>query len=118
MSGRRRNSESLAVAGSTQDRSIPVDPKQALRHRLGSYSQHAMKPSMSDQPGRIPEWRDVDAATFRDEIVPRYRPAVLRGLVAKWPAVQRARTSFQAIGQYLSAFDKGGAVDVIIMPPH
>jgi hypothetical protein len=55
---------------------------------------------------------------FRDEIVPRYRPAVLRGLVAQWPAVQRARTSFQAIGQYLSAFDKGSAVDVIIMPPH
>jgi hypothetical protein len=42
----------------------------------------------------------------------------LRGLVAQWPAVQRARTSFQAIGQYLSAFDKGSAVDVIIMPPH
>jgi hypothetical protein len=77
-----------------------------------------MKPSMSDQPGPIPEWRDVDAETFRDEIVPRYRPAVLRGLVAQWPAVQRARTSFQSIGQYLSAFDKGGAVDVIIMPPH
>ena len=73
---------------------------------------------MSDQPGRIPEWRDVDAATFRDEIVPRYRPAVLRGLVAQWPAVQRARASFQSIGQYLNTFDKGGAVDVIIMPPH
>jgi hypothetical protein len=77
-----------------------------------------MKPSMSDQPGRIPEWRDVDPAMFRDEIVPRYRPAVLRGLVAQWPAVQRARTSLQSIGQYLSGFDKGSAVDAIIMPPH
>ena len=77
-----------------------------------------MNPSTNNEPGRIPEWRDVDAATFRNEIVPRYRPAVLRGLVEQWPAVQRARTSFQSIGQYLSAFDKGGAVDVIIMPPH
>lgn len=72
---------------------------------------------MNDEPGRIPEWRDVDAATFRNEIIPRYRPAVLRGLVEHWPAVQRARRSFQSIVQYLSAFDKGGAVDVIIMPP-
>src|SRR5437762_13712468 len=71
-----------------------------------------------NEPARISEWHDVDAATFREEIVPAYRPAVLRGLVAQWPAVQRARTSIQAIGQYLSAFDKGGAVDVIIMPPH
>jgi len=76
-----------------------------------------MKPSTTE-PGRISEYRDVDAATFREEIVPRYRPAVLRGLVAQWPAVQRARTSIQSIGQYLSAFDKGGAVDVMMMPPH
>src|SRR2546426_12841430 len=77
-----------------------------------------MKSSMNDQPGRIPEWRGVDAAIFREEIVPRYQPAVLRGLVAQWPAVQRARISFQSIGQYIRAFDNGSAVDVIIMPPH
>ncbi|HEY2968104.1 MAG TPA: cupin-like domain-containing protein [Casimicrobiaceae bacterium] len=75
-----------------------------------------MKTSTTE-PGRISEYRDVDAATFRDEIVPGYRPAVLRGLVADWPAVRRARTSIQSIGQYLSAF-KGGAVDVMMMPPH
>jgi hypothetical protein len=55
---------------------------------------------------------------FRDEIVPKYRPAVLRGLVSHWPAVQRARISFQSIGQYISAFDNGSVVDVLIMPPH
>src|SRR5438046_10545131 len=76
-----------------------------------------MKPSTTE-PGRISEYRDVDAATFREEIVPRYGPAVLRGLVAQWPAVQRARTSMHSIGQYLSAFDKGGAVDAMMMPPH
>ena len=72
---------------------------------------------MNDEPGRIPEWRDVDAATFRNEIVSRYRPAVLRGLVEHWPAVEHARTSFQSIGRYLSTFDKGATVDLIIMPP-
>jgi Cupin-like domain len=77
-----------------------------------------MKPTMSDEPGRIPEWRDVDAATFRESIVPRYRPAVLRGLVAHWPAVQHGKASIPAIGQYLREFDKGSAVDFIIMPPH
>ena len=71
-----------------------------------------------NEPARISEWHDVDAATFREEIVPRYGPAVLRGLVAQWPAVQRARTSMHSIGQYLSAFDKGGAVDAMMMPPH
>jgi hypothetical protein len=76
-----------------------------------------MKASMNDEPGRIPEYRSVDATTFRNEIVPRYRPAVLRGLLEQWPAVQHARASFQSIGRYLSAFDKGATVDLIIMPP-
>src|SRR5712691_2474163 len=118
----RRPSGGRAVRCCSKD--PPVEPGSGLLTRsarcgsiVGACAPHANKPSMSE-PGRIPEWRDVDAATFRDEIVPGYRPAVLRGLVAHWPAVQRARTSIQSIGQYLSAFDKGGAVDVIIMPPH
>lgn len=73
---------------------------------------------MIDERQAIPEWHDVDAATFRNDIVPRYRPAVLRGLVGRWPAVRHARTSIPSIGQYLRAFDKGGVVDVIMMPPH
>src|SRR2546430_16485257 len=72
---------------------------------------------MSDQPGLIPEYRGVDATTFRNEIVPRYRPAVLRGLIEQWPAVQHARISLQSIGRYLSEFDNGAAGDLIIMPP-
>lgn len=73
---------------------------------------------MIDERQAIPEWHDVDAVTFRNDIVPRYRPAVLRGLVGRWPAVRHARTSIPSIGQYLRAFDKGGMVDVIMMPPH
>lgn len=72
---------------------------------------------MSDELRRIPERRDVDAATFRNDVVPQYRPAVLRGLVAQWPAVRHARKSPQALGEYLNAF-KGSTVDVLMMPPH
>ena len=72
---------------------------------------------MTQEPQRIPEWRDVDEATFRDEIVPRYRPAVLRGLAAHWPAVRHARESAESIDRYLRGFSNGGMVDMIMMPP-
>ena len=72
---------------------------------------------MTQELQRIPEWRDVDEATFRDKIVPRYRPAVLRGLVAHWPAVRHARESAESIDRYLRGFSNGGMVDMIMMPP-
>ena len=73
---------------------------------------------MNPELSPISEWRDVDEATFRDRIVAQYRPAVLRGIVAQWPAVQHARDSGESLGRYLRAFDKGSAVDVLMMPPH
>ncbi len=65
----------------------------------------------------IPEWRDVDAATFRREIVTAYRPAVLRGFVSDWPAVRHALKAPDAVCDYLARFDNGSAVDVIRTPP-
>src|SRR5689334_14029981 len=73
---------------------------------------------MSLQPRPIGEWRGVDEATFRNEIVPQYRPAVLRGVVADWPAVRHAMESAASIDRYLRGFGKGAPVDTIIMPPH
>jgi hypothetical protein len=73
---------------------------------------------MTPQPAGIREWRDVDAAVFRDRIVPLYQPAVLRGVVASWPAVRHARASAESVCRYLDAFDQGAAVDVLVMPPH
>jgi hypothetical protein len=66
----------------------------------------------------IREWGDVDEATFRDEIAPLYQPAVLRGLVADWPAVRHAGESAESIDRYLRRFAKGNPVDTLIMPPH
>lgn len=64
----------------------------------------------------IPEWRDVDVGKFRREIATRYVPAVLKGFVADWPAVRVGMQSAQAMAGYLSAFDKGGEVDVLMAP--
>jgi hypothetical protein len=68
-------------------------------------------------PSKTPEWRDVDLATFRDEIVPRDRPAVLRGLAAHWPVVQAAARSPQAFYDYIRARDLGQPTQTFIAPP-
>jgi hypothetical protein len=64
-----------------------------------------------------PEWRDVDPEQFRAEIVPRRRPAVLRGFAAQWPAVLAARDSARGAGDYLRRFDSGKPVPMFLGPP-
>ena len=63
------------------------------------------------------EWLDVDAATFRNEIVPRNEPAVLRGLIKHWPAVQAGLRSAAALCDYLRGFDRGGEVETLVGDP-
>jgi hypothetical protein len=65
---------------------------------------------------QIPEWSNVDAAKFRAEILPRYQPAVLRGIARHWPAVGHALHSPEAISRYLHGFDSGKPVDVLMIP--
>lgn len=68
-------------------------------------------------PKPIEEWRGVDETVFREEIVTRYRPAVLRGLVSHWPAVQAASRGAAEASRYLTDLDNGHPVDAILMPP-
>ena len=63
------------------------------------------------------EWRDVDVRAFREEVATRYEPAVLRGVVAEWPAVRQAIASPAGFCSYLAAMDTGSEVDVLRMPP-
>jgi len=70
-----------------------------------------------EKPRSIPEWHGVDARKFREEIVNRFRPAVLRGLVAAWPAVRAAQKSHEEVARYLAGFDNGSPVDAILIPP-
>ena len=65
----------------------------------------------------IPEFPNVDAATFHQEIVPLHRPVVMRGIVRHWPVVERALRSPDAVCSYLKAFDTGVDVNAIMLPP-
>jgi hypothetical protein len=66
---------------------------------------------------KTPEWRNVDLATFRSEIITRDRPAILKGLISHWPVVGAARTSPQALYDYLRARDTGAATPAFLAPP-
>jgi hypothetical protein len=57
-----------------------------------------------------PEWRNVDPAIFRNEIMPRSEPAVLRGLVRDWPAAAEFARSPRAFCDYVGRFDRGAPV--------
>lgn len=63
------------------------------------------------------EWRNVDLETFRNEIVPLDRPAVLKGLVSHWPVVQAAARSPQAFYDYIRARDAGVPTSIFVGPP-
>lgn len=49
----------------------------------------------------VPEFHHVDRELFAEKIVPAARPAVLRGCVADWPAVQAANESDEAMAEFL-----------------
>ena len=49
----------------------------------------------------VREWHNVEPLIFHRDIEPLNRPAVLRGLAARWPAVAKARESPQALARYL-----------------
>ena len=49
----------------------------------------------------VPEYHDIDRERFEREIQPLGRPAVLRGLCAGWPAVERAREGDDSLAGYL-----------------
>ncbi len=72
---------------------------------------------MTTQLARVPQWQSVDEHCWRTEILPAYRPAVLKGFVRHWPAVAQAQRSPQDIAGYLVGMDNGHAVDALMTPP-
>lgn len=63
----------------------------------------------------IREFPNSDDDTIRREVIGSGRPAVLRGLVSAWPAVNMQ--SPHAVVQYLRRFDSGSPVDAIMTAP-
>ena len=66
---------------------------------------------------KIKEWQNVDRAMFEAEIFPANQPAVLRGLVRNWPAVQAAQQSRTRVVDYLKRCDAGGTVSAMVAAP-
>ncbi|MES2442710.1 MAG: cupin-like domain-containing protein [Pseudomonadota bacterium] len=65
----------------------------------------------------VPEYHGIDRARFEAEIVPPARPAILRGLVAGWPAVQAGRDSAEAFAAYLRSQANDTAAEAWFGPP-
>jgi hypothetical protein len=63
------------------------------------------------------EWRNVDLKTLRGEIIPRDRPAVLKGLVEHWPIVRASAESDTALYNYIRARDQGRPVRILVGKP-
>lgn len=64
----------------------------------------------------LPEWRDVDADIFETRIRSSARPAVLRGLVGHWPAVEAGRGGASEIADYLLSMYSGVPVPLFDAP--
>ena len=67
--------------------------------------------------GSVAEFHGVDRALFNNEIETRHEPAILRGLVADWPAVQAGRQSTGALVDYLSTRDNRATVRAFVGEP-
>lgn len=72
------------------------------------------KPAM---PKPMPEWRNVDRRIFQEEIEPLRQPAVMRGLVAHWPLVQKSLEGPVAAYEYLRVFNPGSEVEYLAGMP-
>ena len=66
---------------------------------------------------QVPECRDVDAAAFARDIIPGYRPVVLKGLVKDWPAVTAGAASPAQAIEYIAGFYRGAPVEAFVGPP-
>ena len=78
----------------------------------------AIEMSLSEyQLPHVREWHGIDRGSFLDEVVPTGQPAVLRGLVAHWPAVRAANESPEALSRYLMSLDSGFESQAVLVPP-
>ena len=65
----------------------------------------------------LEERSNVTREALRGEIVPAYRPVVLRGFAADWPAVRAGLEGPEAVAAYLKGFDAGATVEAFVGPP-
>ncbi|WP_267383048.1 MULTISPECIES: cupin-like domain-containing protein [unclassified Sphingomonas] len=68
-------------------------------------------------PTAVPELERIDPARFDADVVAPFRPVVLRGLAADWPAVVAAWRSDEAVVDYLATLDSGRPAQLFVGPP-
>lgn len=56
------------------------------------------------------ELQEADKDHFQQEIVPLYRPVIIRQYLKDWPAVAQQKESSQSFVNYLKSFDQGKSV--------
>lgn len=67
--------------------------------------------------GKIEEIDGKDIAAIMRAVEVAERPAILRGIVADWPAVAAAHAGDEAIAAWLAARDNGNPLTVLVGPP-
>jgi hypothetical protein len=65
----------------------------------------------------IREWQGVDRAVFESEIIPANQPAVMRGVLRDWPAVQAGCHSAAHVVDYFKQLDRGATITAMVGPP-
>lgn len=65
----------------------------------------------------LPEVQGIDRRSFESELLPRYHPVVLRGLVADWPLVQVAARGPGPLTRALEARATDTPVEAVLLPP-
>ena len=68
-------------------------------------------------PTGLREFHGLDEEAVRRDVLRDKQPAVVRGLVENWVAVQEGRESSDRLIRYLKQFDSGKPVDALLAPP-
>lgn len=66
---------------------------------------------------KIPEYRDLSAQQFFEEIAPAHQPVVIKGFAQHWPLVAAAQETPQDFAAYLMRFYKGKKARIFVAPP-
>ena len=67
-------------------------------------------------PPRFPEVESLDTVTaemFATAVLPRAKPVLMRGLLARWPAVTHGKAGFETMAAYLKAMDNGRPTTIL-----
>ena len=66
---------------------------------------------------KVREWRHVHLKMLREEIIPRDKPAVLKGFVSDWPITRAAAGSPEALLDYVRGRDPGHPIRIMVGRP-